>query len=388
MSQKTVTLSLGWLPNELIIDFFSDLPDIESMQNFGLVSKRYQTILTEHQCVIARRFAARTTKDTDAGVMRLAFLACKARDFNYFYCGYDDTEGPYDGGLDFLQKYAERGDWSSHYYQIHSLTWLPTLSTDVETVLSWIIQSMAPLPPGLKDEGFTTTELSRHRRLLYMIDFISTCISKSRVPRGNDPVSVEFLDALWASFSRVEIFLMYELLNRMMCFLGTRLQLLVGSEAKALIRSMFVLWGYKSRLEGFIDTTRKGLLKSEDPAPRLPLTDDPDAFLQEIPSDPEEEEPLMGYYYYSPLEYDMLTKKYLHSRGLHYWFFLIGDRDRCESVLKRGPVWTWEAGTNALLALLGDPVVVWQQDPANFKCRGNIGTKVPYYELCSRTRSS
>ncbi|KAI1464074.1 uncharacterized protein F4812DRAFT_468226 [Daldinia caldariorum] len=384
MSENNVRPGLARLPTELVIEIFSDLPDIESMQNFALASKNYQDILTANQCVIARRFATRTTKDTDAGVVRLAFLTCKARDFRYFYNGYGDEEGPYDGGLDFLEKYGQRGDWPSRYYQVHALTLLPRLSNEVEIVLGWVIEFMAPLPPGLEDEGFTCTELSRQRRLLYMIDFISTCLAKSKVPQGNNPASAVFFNALWDSFSQVEVFLMYELLSRVVQFLGTRLDLIVWPGAKVLVRSIFVLWGYKQHLEAFIVATREELSTSENRALRIPLTDDPEAFVKDkLPADPEEEGHLMGFYYYSPLQYDSLTKGYLHLRGLHYWFFLIGDKDRCESVLKRGPVWTWETGTNALQALLGDPVVVWQQDPALFNCPGKIGTKVPYYELCN-----
>ncbi|KAG4221762.1 hypothetical protein PC116_g29762 [Phytophthora cactorum] len=375
MSTKDMRAGLDKMPTELLIPIFSHLPDVRSMNDFGLVSKKYQNILKENESEIARRFTTRTLRDTDPGVMRLAFTTCKARSYDYFY--YGNVEDPFDGGLDFLDTYVERGDWPSQFYQIRALTWLPALSDDVEAVLGWVLKNIAPLPAGLEGEGFTPTEITRQRRLLYMIDFMAKFLIKSRVPRKNDSGFRVLFHALWSSFSPVEIYLAFELMTRLMHYL---------QPSQRMVRSIFELSGYKEQMKAFISMTRKKLPSVED---WVPLINDPNAFIKDtIPSDPEDDDSLMDYYYYDPRQYESLMKKYLHSHGTNYWFFLIGDKDRCELVKKRGPVWTWEAGTNPALALLGDPIIVWRQDPARFGCPGIIGTKVPYYQLCQESQET
>ncbi|KAI1475691.1 hypothetical protein K445DRAFT_18713 [Daldinia sp. EC12] len=385
MSYREVRVGLDEVPIEIVVKIFSLLPDVKSMSDFGITSKRYQNILKENESIIARRFATRIIKDIDPGVMRLAFIACKARKYEYFY--YGDVQDPFDGGLDFLDTYVEHGDWPSHFYQLRVLHCLPALSKDVEVVLDWAMTHIAPFPADMEDKSFTPSEITRQRRLFYMIDFIGKFLTKSKVPLKNDPRFNVLFHTLWASFSPAEVYLAYELLTRMIHFFETNLKLLVSKKADLIIRSMFELWGYKEHMKAFVTKIRKELATGKCLVPWVPLIDDPQAFIKDrIPMNPEDDENLMDYYYYSPLDYEGLTKKYLHSNGTQFWFFLIGDKDRCQSVINRGPVWTWETGTNVRLALLGDPIVVWQQHPGRFGCSGSIGTKVPYYELCDGSR--
>ncbi|KAI1647615.1 uncharacterized protein F4817DRAFT_315480 [Daldinia loculata] len=366
------------LPTELVISIFSYLPNVKSIQNLGRASKKFREILLAHEGVITRHFVAGHTNDDDPGVTRLAFIACKAREFLF---GYGDLGYPFDGGIEFLEKYVERGDWPIQFYRLSALTWLPKLSKGIESVLDWVITEMAPLPLELEGGGFTSTEMSRQRRLLYMLDFISTFLEKTYVPKRMKPKFDALFKALWGSFSPAEIFLVYQLLERLYHFNAVTSDLhVVSPEVGLVMRSVHNLWCYKKCFNTFLTMKRFELLTGGDPPSWEPFVDDPSAFIRGgIPSGKDVEGSLEEYYYYSPLDFEWLAVK--HLLGSRHWFFLIGDKDRCESVINHGRIWSWDKDTFPLIPCMHDSTIQWHQDPARFGFPGTVDTMLPLREF-------
>ncbi|KAI0847113.1 hypothetical protein F5Y00DRAFT_263926 [Daldinia vernicosa] len=378
MAPEKERLALDGLPTELIISIFSHLPDVRSIQKLGLASKKFQNILLAHEGVIARRFVARHTNDNDPGVTKLAFIACKALDF---LPNYDNSEDPSDDGIKFLEKYVKRGDWPIQSYRLPVLEWLPELSKGIESVLDWIVAEMAPLPLKLEGEGFTSTEMSRQRRLLYMLDFISTLLREIHASKLTNQKKDKLFKALCDSFSPAEMFLVYQLMERLYHFNAITIDLCaVSVEVELFMKSVHNLRHYRNWFDIFLDEKRAELSNSEDPPSWEPFVDDPNAFIRKwIPSDDEYNDTLEEYYYYSPLDYEWLMVKHLFGR--RHWFLLIGDEDRCKSVINHGRIWSWDNDTFPSSPSVDNSLIKWHQDPARFGFPGAVDTMIPLREL-------
>ncbi|KAI0103399.1 hypothetical protein F4814DRAFT_452746 [Daldinia grandis] len=379
MALEKERLVLDGLPAELAISIFTYLPNVESIQSLGLVSKKLRETLLAHESVIARRFVARLTKDDDPGVMKLAFIACKARDFSF---DYGDLEDPFDAGIGFLEKYVQRGDWPVRFYQLPALRWLPELSEGIMGVFNWFVTQITPLPLILEDRGLTSTEMSRQRRLLYMLDFLSTFLTKSDVPNRNRQRFNTILKALWDSFSPAEIFLVHQITERLVNF-GRLASILIMMplEFGLFIKSVHHLRCYKKCFDVFLSGKRRELSASKTPPSWEPFVGDPSAFVREGVPLEEEEESLEGYYYCSPFDYERLMVNGLF--GSRQWFFLIGDKDRCELAINNGRIWSWDDGTIPSAPRMDESMIQWHQDPAPFDIPGVVGTMMPLHKLFS-----
>ncbi|KAI8963603.1 hypothetical protein F5Y11DRAFT_364934 [Daldinia sp. FL1419] len=382
-SQECSTLDR--IPSELIIHIFSSLPDTNSIQNFSRASMKLLQIFHTHESVILYRFLARHIKDEDPGVVKMAYLACQARTA---VVDFADVPSTIFGGLKFLKMYAQRNPVSVESLQLATFEGLPELSKSIESVLDWVVNNMTPLPMPLKlgGKGLTRTEISRQRRILYTIDFMANFLTKFRVPERRNNMFIPLVKALWGSFSPPEMFMVDELMRRLHFFHKTTMDLpaAISLEIFMFTWTLNKLHAYAEHLEGFLDMKRKEVEKSGNkPLAWTPLVEDSSAFVKDtLPPQPKKDEILTEYRFYSPLDYERLLIKQL--LGPHHWFFIIGDRDRCESVISKGPIWMWDEDTNPWDPYLESSKVVWLQDPTCYGFSGSAGQMVTLLSLCNK----
>ncbi|KAI1459444.1 hypothetical protein F4805DRAFT_420332 [Annulohypoxylon moriforme] len=152
---------LDRLAPELIVNIVSHLPNLKSVLTFSSTAHKYRTIIIENQRTIVRNLAATILEDDDPEVIRLAFLACNATLIEY---------PDYRGVRKFIKKYVNPAEKGSDIYNFRALSLMRGLSVNVEILLDWTATYATLWPLKLSDKAYTATEITRMRRIIYLVE--------------------------------------------------------------------------------------------------------------------------------------------------------------------------------------------------------------------------
>ncbi|KAI0149983.1 hypothetical protein F4776DRAFT_188338 [Hypoxylon sp. NC0597] len=371
---------LGQIATETIIDIFSSLPNLRSVLALGGTSKRLHAILLKHEGIIARNQAIHILGDDDPGLVKLAFIACYA-------CSIirRSTEGV----RQFLDAYVNRGKWPSQLYRLRALSIMPKINMGVELVEDWLATYGILWPVKLTSKCFTATESSRLRRHIFMLEAAVT-ILHPLVERIPEDEFQQLAKRYWETFSRCEVDAAFDVLWKFgpSHFTCTRWSACIGRttgevrehlplppyiELRQVLNfinlndHLFLShWRHRSPIFTALKGSHEG--EREEGCTRYiePFVDDPSAFFTKETATSElfkhEWGDLETHYNPQAIQWNILQR----------YFFMIGDKDRCEQLIRGGGMWAWE-GTPQFLSSFSR-VAIWHDDPVTLGGEGCVAT--------------
>ncbi|OTA79914.1 hypothetical protein M434DRAFT_401986 [Hypoxylon sp. CO27-5] len=127
-------------------------------------------------------------------------------------------------------------------------------------------------------------------------------------------------------------------------------------------------WRHRSLIFIALKNSHEGEREAECTGYLEPFVDDPSAFFTKENATSElfkhEWGDLATYYNPQATQWNILQR----------CFFMIGDKDRCEQVIREGGMWTWE-GIPRLLSPFSDKAI-WHDDPVNLGEAGCVIARI------------
>ncbi|KAI1413228.1 hypothetical protein F5Y13DRAFT_179698 [Hypoxylon sp. FL1857] len=381
MTTKTEGSSFDGFPVETILPIFCSLPNVGAVLNFGAISRKHQAILLENEGVIARNLAIRILGDDDPGLVKLAFIACYARDI---------IRQSIQGVRQFLEAYVNRGRWPTQFYRLRALGAMPKINMGIELLEDWIATYGMLWPVTLEDKCFTATESLRLRRHLYILEAAVTILQpiEDHVPEDEfQPLAKRY----WETFSRCEVDAAWDILwqfspSRFSCITWSacigrkrrdnreyiprppRAELrqalnFIGVDSNSLFLP-HPHWRHISPIFTALKNSHEGERERGCAHFLEPFTDDPSAFFTEETANSELFEHKWGDLetYYNP--------QAIQWNVLHRYYFMIGDKDRCEQVIHESGIWDWKP--DHPLAMIFNEISIWHDDPVALGRRGCV----------------
>ncbi|KAI0837163.1 hypothetical protein F5Y06DRAFT_297950 [Hypoxylon sp. FL0890] len=368
---------LDGLATETIIPIFCKLPNVKSILAFGAISKKYHAILSKHEGIIARNHATKILGDDDPGVVKLAFIACYAR-----FIIRRTTEGL----QQFLEAYVHRDNWPSQFYRLRAFSVMPRMNMGIELVEDWLATYGMLWPVKSVFKGFTPTESSRVRRGLYMLEAAVTIFEPTRGQIPEDELQ-ELAERYWETFSRFEVDAGWDVLwklapSHLNCSQwSTCIRRCQGDAREYMPKPPYVElrqalnfvrindagfphWRHVSPIFTALKKSHKGEREAGCTQFTEPFVHDPSAFYTKEVADSELFKHNLGaletYYNHTAVRWNILER----------YYFMIGDKDRCEQIIRERGMWKWGSQAQTVLSEMS----FWHDDPASLGYGGCVAT--------------
>ncbi|KAI1392666.1 uncharacterized protein F4822DRAFT_441550 [Hypoxylon trugodes] len=192
MTKEEVCGPFDRLPVETIIHIFSSVSIVKSAVSLGRTSRRLQKILKEHECFIAYGIAIEILDDDDPLVVRLALMACRARLI---------PDLPIASARNIVETCISEDKRMLDFCRLDSLKLLSKMSTGIDLLINWMATYAALWPLKLKDKTYTATEITRQRRVFYMME--ASFATLYRIPKDRE-IQKLWVQLWWDFFPRRE----------------------------------------------------------------------------------------------------------------------------------------------------------------------------------------
>ncbi|KAI2614899.1 hypothetical protein GGR54DRAFT_650905 [Hypoxylon sp. NC1633] len=390
------------LPNETIVRIFASLTSLKSILALSLTARRFHAILSNHEGQVAYGYAIGLVGDDDPDVVKYAFMASEAvcirgliSSHNY-ESGHSDFTDRVD---EILDKFVRKGKWPQRLYRLRALPMIAIISEGVEIVMDWVASYGMLWPLKLEKTDFTATEVTRQRRIWYLIETAYLLFDLV----FNENVQSQML-RFWKTFSLYEI----DAALQLIWIVGETID---HSKRQTLFPGRIRLaWSYHRLLNIWV--APYFVFKDHTFHQRHPLFQAMNAYLGRVPTSTDCNMTSLALYF-DPFVDDpaiLHTQTARNRRGwgvesrwgmteLFYspqvfnqsierdWFFMIGDEDRCRSVIEQGPCWSWSQAPEEVPVdstswdRAKDAKIVWHDDPTLFGFQGSAGIPVSLEDL-------
>ncbi|KAI1074308.1 hypothetical protein F5B20DRAFT_596496 [Whalleya microplaca] len=331
------------------------MPDTDSASSLGSTNRRFRDILHKYEHSIAYGIVSTMLGDTNPQGIKLAFMAAEAHLLD---------QRNLHTVSEFLDKYAHRRPWDQCMYRMRAAAFLSNIHGPMVDVLRWMEKNYVKWPLREANKHFTNTEMARQKRIIFARETGFRLLVRPHETDLEEELSWDALaEKFWKLFSAEETH-SFHVLSYMLAH-------------HAELEGCFVLGdGLPEPIE--LATARNTLISFHE----LPLDYQPeptsygvwcvshslgeahevDLLLTDVDVFVEQDSCMafraglppfvndsLAYYNEDTIDWVMdETWKYFEPphdvSALHQWYFLVGDEDRCESVIAEGAVWE-ENGT-------------------------------------------